>query len=75
MNSTTVFLVMCCVIMVGGRDSIVGVTTHYGRGPVFELRWKRDLSMLTRPAPNATHSPVQWVPGFVPGGKAAGAWP
>jgi len=74
MNSTTVFLVMCTVIMVDGRDGVVGVTTHYGQGLGFELWWRRDLSVLTRPAPNVTQSPAQWVSGLVPGGKAAGSW-
>ena len=38
MNSTTLFSVMCRVIMVGGRDSVVVVTTHYVEVRVLELR-------------------------------------
>jgi len=74
MNSTTVFSVMCRVIVVGGRDGVLGVTTLYEQGRGFELRRRWDFSILSRPAPNATQSPVHWVPGLVPGGKTAGAW-
>jgi len=29
---------------------------------------------LSTPALGPTQSPIQWIPGYFPGGKAAGAW-
>jgi hypothetical protein len=58
----------------GGRDSVVGIATRYGLdGPGIESRCGRDFSQPSRPALGPTQSPIQWVPGLFPGGKAAGA--
>ena len=69
----TSFALFC--VSVGSRDSSVGIATCYGLdGRGIESRWGRDFSHLSRPALGPTQSPIQCVPGFSPGGTAAGAW-
>ena len=59
----------------GGRDSAVGIETHSwldgveDRIPV----WAR-FPVPIQTGLEPTQSPIQWVPGLFPGGKAAGAW-
>ena len=58
-----------------GRDSSVGIATRYGLdGPWIESRWGRDFQHLYRPTLVPIQPNMKWVPGFFPGGKAAGAW-
>ena len=61
-----------CVV---GRDSAVGKATRYGLdGPGIEFRWGRGFPHPSRPALGPAQPTVQWVPGVLPGGKAAGTW-
>jgi hypothetical protein len=59
--------------MSGPGDS-VGIATGYGLdGSGIESPWRQDFSQLSRPALGPTQPPVQWVPGFSGGRRAAGA--
>ena len=59
-----------------GRDSSVGIATRYGPDvPRIEPCWRgRDFAYPSRPAPGPTQPPLQLLPVFFPGGKAAGMW-
>ena len=58
-----------------GRDSSVGIATRYGLdGPGNESRWVWDFPHLSSPLLVPIQPPIIWVPGLLPGGKAAGAW-
>jgi hypothetical protein len=58
-----------------GRNSSVGKTSRYGlEGPGIESLWGRHFSHPSRPALEPTEPPLQWIPGFSPGVKAAGTW-
>jgi len=57
-----------------GRNSSVGVATRYSwtvRGS--NACGGRYFLHPTRLALGPTHLSIQWIPGFFPGGKAAGA--
>jgi hypothetical protein len=59
----------------GARDSVVGVATCYCLdGPWFGFQWMRDFPDSSRRAPRSTQPPAQWILGFFPAVKAAGAW-
>ena len=59
----------CC-----GPDSSVRIATGYGLdGPGIESPWGRNFPHLSRPAPEPTQPPIQWVPGLSRGYKTAGA--
>jgi hypothetical protein len=58
-----------------GRDSAVGIATFCGQhGPRVDSRSGRDYLPTSRMALRTTRPPIQWMPSFFPGGKAAGAW-
>jgi hypothetical protein len=62
------------LILMVGRDSVVGIAIRYGLdGLGIESRWGRDFPHPSRPALGPTQLPVQWVPGLFPGGKAVKA--
>ena len=65
------------VLTVGslGWDSAVATATRCGLdGPGIKSRWGQDFPQTSRLDLGSIQPPAQWVPGFFPGGKAAGAW-
>ena len=58
-----------------GWDSVVSIATCYGlEGSGIKSRWGRDFLHPSRLALGPTQTPIQWVPGIFPQGKAAWAW-
>jgi len=56
-----------------GQDISVGIATRYGQdGSGIEFRWRQVFSHPYRQALEPTQSPVKWILGLLPGGKAAG---
>ena len=57
------------------QDSAVGIATHYRLGGLgIESRYRRDFPHPFTQSLWSKQPLVQWVPGFFPGSKAAGAW-
>ena len=62
------------IIIIGGRDSSVGIATRYGLdGPGIESRWGRFFPHPSWPALGPTQPTCDGCQVF-PGGTAAGAW-
>jgi len=62
-----VFVCVCVCVCVGGggggRDSVVSITTRYWLDAAgIESRWGTGSSHPSRPAPEPTQPPIQWVP-------------
>jgi len=71
----------CCFILYYNNYSgchfmqIYGLATHYRLdGPGFKPQWGQDFPYPSWSAPRPNQSPVQWVTGVSPSGKAAGLW-
>ena len=57
------------------EDSVVGIATFYRLdGSGIEFRWGRYFPHLSRQSLEPTQPPIRWIPGFLPGGKAAEVW-
>jgi hypothetical protein len=70
----TVFRRKVCTELVG-QDSLVGIATCYGlEGPGIESLLERDFLHAFGQDLVPIQPPVRWVPGLLPGGKAAEAW-
>ena len=58
-----------------GRDILVGIAARYMLdGPGIESWLGRDFPHPSRPALEPILTPIQWLPGFFPGGKVGGVW-
>ena len=64
-----------CNQIVVNRDITVCIATRYDLdGPAIKFRWGRGFWHLSRGALGHIQPPVQWVSGFLPGGKTEGVW-
>ena len=65
-------------VLTGGKvgwDSSVGIATPYSLDrPGIQSRCRQEFQQLSIPALGPTQPAVQWVPGLIIQGKAAGAW-
>jgi hypothetical protein len=76
-NSYLKYLLLQCVLD-RGQDSIVSTVPCYSLDAFgFKLRRRQEIFSSRhspREAFEPTQSPRQWVPGFIPSSKVAGAW-
>ena len=57
-------ILMLILLMMVGRDGVVGIATYYGLdGLGIESRWRRDFMHLSRQALGRNKPPIQWVQG------------
>jgi len=59
--------------VLGGRGSIFGIETHYGKSRFQTPVEYQKFPQLFRPALRPSQPPVQWILGLFPSGKVARA--